>query len=42
MSSKTEARLHKNLNKKLTDEINSLRNISINDENDFGHDDESS
>tara|TARA_X000001036_G_scaffold436618_1_gene480135 strand:- start:3274 stop:3603 length:330 start_codon:yes stop_codon:yes gene_type:complete len=42
MGSKTEARLHKNLNKKLTDEINSLRNISINDENDFGHEDESS
>ena len=41
MGSKTEARLHRNLNKKLTDEINSLRNISINDENDFVDEDES-
>ncbi len=40
MVSKTEARLHKNLNKKLTDEINSLRNISINNDEPFDGEEE--
>ena len=40
MGSKTEARLHRNLNKKLTDEINSLRNISINNDEHFDGDEE--
>ena len=40
MGSKTEARLHKNLNKKLSDEINSLRNISINNDEHFDGEEE--